>query len=166
VLALSLADVRDALNETASQYAIPSDVARLAIEPVDRRIGELSAQPDLELAISDRDRIRIGLVALANRERRIIVDHHAQRTVSGAAIERLLRNTNAECADLFGSLICRREGAEELLLEPDVSPCVNRCKTHRCLSTAPVSRLSDHSSNGNPTYCSANDAWACSEACR
>jgi hypothetical protein len=26
--------------------------------------------------------------------------------------------------------------------------------------------LSDHASNGNPTYCSANDAWACSEACR
>jgi len=94
VLALSLADVRDALAETASQYAIAPDVARLATEPVDRRIDELSAQPDLEQAISDRDRIRIGLVALANRERRIILDHHAQRTVSGAAIERLLRNTN------------------------------------------------------------------------
>ena len=94
VLALSLADVRDAVSETASQHAIPPDVARLAIEPVDRRIDELSAQPDLELAISDRDRIRIGLVALTNRERRIILDHHAQHTVSGAAIERLLRNTN------------------------------------------------------------------------
>jgi CPA1 family monovalent cation:H+ antiporter len=69
-------------------------VARVATEPLDRRIDELSAQPDLEQAISDRDRIRIGLVALANRERRIILDHHAQRTVSGAAIERLLRNTN------------------------------------------------------------------------
>ncbi|MBV8288965.1 MAG: cation:proton antiporter [Hyphomicrobiales bacterium] len=94
VLALSLADVRDALAETASQYAIPPDVARKATEPVDRRIDELASQPDLEQAISDRDRIRIGLVALANRERRIILDHHAQRTVSGAAIERLLRNTN------------------------------------------------------------------------
>src|SRR6516165_5158566 len=94
VLALSLTDVRDALSETASQHAIAADVARLATEPVDRRIDELSAQPDLEQAISDRDRIRIGLVALANRERRIILDHHAQRTVSGAAIERLLRNTN------------------------------------------------------------------------
>jgi monovalent cation:H+ antiporter, CPA1 family len=94
VLALSLADVRDALSETASQYAIPPEVARSATEPLDRRIEELSAQPDLEQAISDRDRIRIGLVALANRERRIILDHHAQRTVSGAAIERLLRNTN------------------------------------------------------------------------
>jgi CPA1 family monovalent cation:H+ antiporter len=94
VLALSLVDVRDALAETASQYGIPPDVARLATEVVDRRIDELSAQPDLEQAISDRDRIRIGLVALANRERRIILDHLAQRTVSGAAIERLLRNTN------------------------------------------------------------------------
>jgi CPA1 family monovalent cation:H+ antiporter len=94
VMALSLVDVRDALAETASQYSIPPDVARWATEAVDRRIDELSAQPDLEQAISDRDRIRIGLVALANRERRIILDHHAQRTVSGAAIERLLRNTN------------------------------------------------------------------------
>ncbi len=94
VLALSLADVHDVLSETASQYAIPPDVARSATEPVDRRIDELSAQPDMEQAISDRDRVMIGLVALANRERRIILDHHAQRTVSGAAIERLLRNTN------------------------------------------------------------------------
>src|SRR6516164_3438495 len=42
VLALSLADVRDALSETASQYTIPPDVARSATEPVDRRIDELS----------------------------------------------------------------------------------------------------------------------------
>ena len=94
VLALSLADVRDSLSETASQYGILPEVARSATEPVDQRIGELASQPDLEEAISDRDRIRIGLVALANRERGIILDHHAQRTVSGAAIERLLRNTN------------------------------------------------------------------------
>ena len=94
VLALSLADVRDALSETASQHTIPPEVARSATEPVDQRINELASQPDLEEAISDRDRIRIGLVALANRERGIILDHHTQRTVSGAAIERLLRNTN------------------------------------------------------------------------
>jgi CPA1 family monovalent cation:H+ antiporter len=94
VLALSLADVRDAVRETASEYEIAPEVMRTATGPLDRRIDELASQPDLEQAISDRDRIRIGLVALANRERRIILDHHAQRTVSSAAIERLLRNTN------------------------------------------------------------------------
>src|SRR6202022_4864049 len=65
-----------------------------AAAPLDRRVDELASQPDLEEALSERDRIRIGLVAIANRERRIILDHHAQRTVSGAAIERLVRNTN------------------------------------------------------------------------
>ena len=94
VLALSLADVRDVVSKMAQEYAIATTAAEAAAAPLDRRVGELATQPDLEQAISDRDRIRIGLVALANRERRIILDHHAQRTVSGAAIERLLRNTN------------------------------------------------------------------------
>src|SRR5215469_9530238 len=38
VLALSLADVRDALSATASQYAIEPDVARAANGLLDRRI--------------------------------------------------------------------------------------------------------------------------------
>jgi monovalent cation:H+ antiporter, CPA1 family len=93
VLALSLADVRDAVSKTAQEYAVATTAAEAATELLNRRVDELASQPDLEQAISDRDRIRIGLVALANHERRIILDHHAQRTVSGAAIERLLRNT-------------------------------------------------------------------------
>ncbi|MBV9151738.1 MAG: cyclic nucleotide-binding domain-containing protein, partial [Alphaproteobacteria bacterium] len=93
VLALSLADVRDAVSKTAQEYEIATTAANAAIALLDRRVDELASQPDLDQTILDRDRIRIGLVALANRERRIILDHHAQRTVSGAAIERLLRNT-------------------------------------------------------------------------
>ena len=94
VLALSLAEVRDAVGKTAQDYRIEPAAARSVAEEYDRRIDEMASRPDLEQAISDEDRIRIGLVALANRERRIILDHHEQRTVSGAAIERLLRNTN------------------------------------------------------------------------
>lgn len=93
VLALSLADARDALSKTAQEYAIATPTLEATTALFDRRVQELASQPDLEEAISDRDRIRIGLVAIANHERRIILDHHAQRTVSGAAIERLLRNT-------------------------------------------------------------------------
>jgi CPA1 family monovalent cation:H+ antiporter len=94
VLALSLAEVRDDVSRVAQEYAIPPAVASGVTEDYDRRIDVLASSPDFEQAISDQDRIRIGLVALANQERRIILDHHAQRTVSGAAIERLLRNTN------------------------------------------------------------------------
>ena len=94
VLALSLADVRDAVRESARAYRIDHGAARSVTEDYNRRIDELASRPDLDQAISDDDRIRIGLVALTNRERRIILDHHERRTVSGAAIEQLLHNTN------------------------------------------------------------------------
>ena len=95
VLALSLADVRDAVRrERADLPHRPGGGAIGRPSDYDRRIDELASRPDLEQAISDDDRIRIGLVALTNRERRIILDHHEQRTVSGAAIEQLLHNTN------------------------------------------------------------------------
>jgi hypothetical protein len=43
--------------------------------------------------------------------------------------------------------------------------CHNRTHAYAANSTR-ADVLSDHASKGNPTYCSANDAWACSEACR
>jgi CPA1 family monovalent cation:H+ antiporter len=94
VLALSLADVRDVVRKTAQEYRIAPEAARAVNQRYEERIEDLAARPGLEEATSDPDRIRIGLVALANRERRIILDHHEQHTVSGAAIERLLHNTN------------------------------------------------------------------------
>ncbi|HEX2150395.1 MAG TPA: cation:proton antiporter [Stellaceae bacterium] len=94
VLALSLVEVRDAVRQSAQNYRIDPTAARSVAEDYNRRIDELDSRPDLDQAISDEDRIRIGLVALTNRERRIILDHHEQRTVSGAAVEQLLHNTN------------------------------------------------------------------------
>jgi CPA1 family monovalent cation:H+ antiporter len=94
VLALSLADVCDTVRQSARAYRIDPAVARSVAADYEQRMEEVASRPDLEQAICDDDRIRIGLVALANRERRIILDHHEQRTVSGAAIEQLLHNTN------------------------------------------------------------------------
>jgi CPA1 family monovalent cation:H+ antiporter len=94
VLALSLAEVRDVVKETAEDYHIEPAAARSVTDSYGQRIDEMASRPDLEQAISDEDRFRIGLVALANRERRIILDHHEQSTVSGAAIERRLHNPN------------------------------------------------------------------------
>ncbi len=94
VLALSLAEVRDFVRQAAREYRIEPAAAQTVSRDYEQRIEELAAEAGIEQAISDQDRIRIGLLALANRERHIILDHHEQNTVSGAAIERLLRNTN------------------------------------------------------------------------
>jgi CPA1 family monovalent cation:H+ antiporter len=94
VMALSLADVCDNVAATAREYDIDTATAKAATQRYRRQLDRLATESDVEEAISDTDRLRVGLVALANRERRIILDHHAQHTVSGPAIERLLRHTN------------------------------------------------------------------------
>jgi CPA1 family monovalent cation:H+ antiporter len=94
VMALSLSDVRDAVRETAHEYAIAPSAASAATNGYDREIGKLGANSAFDSTISAGERMTIGLVALTNQERRLIHSHHTQRTVSGAAIERLLRNTN------------------------------------------------------------------------
>jgi CPA1 family monovalent cation:H+ antiporter len=94
VQALALSDVRDAVRESAKEYAITPSAASAATERYSRTIAEVTAKSDLERTVSDRDRMTIGLVAATNQERRIVLGHHTQHTVSGAAIERLRRNTN------------------------------------------------------------------------
>jgi CPA1 family monovalent cation:H+ antiporter len=93
VLALSLTDVRDAVHATAREYGIDGKTAAGATQRYAEAIRDLDVEADKDGDISDDDRMTIGLVALANRERRMVLDHHTQHTVSGAAIERLLRNS-------------------------------------------------------------------------
>jgi monovalent cation:H+ antiporter, CPA1 family len=94
VLALSLADVRDAVQDTARAYEIAPTVARSVTRPYEERIEKATAGQSLEDAISDRDRLTIGLIALANRELELVLDHHGQRTVSPRIVERLLEETS------------------------------------------------------------------------
>ena len=92
VVALALAEVRDAVTETSREFELaPAVTDAVAIKLDERREAENS---DLEHLISDQDRFTIGLIALTNRERRIVLGHHAQRSVSTAAVERLLRHTD------------------------------------------------------------------------
>jgi Na+:H+ antiporter len=92
VVALALAEVRDAITETSKEFELAPAVTAAVAGKLDRR-REAEGSEDEDL-LSDEDRFVIGLIALTNRERRIILSHHAQRSVSTAAIERLLRNTD------------------------------------------------------------------------
>lgn len=94
IVALSLAEVREAVTATAEAYELPPELAGSLIGSGEVAADDAVAKADLEAAMSNRDRIMIGLVALANHERRLVLAHHAQQTVSRAAIERLMHNTN------------------------------------------------------------------------
>ncbi|HET7848294.1 MAG TPA: cation:proton antiporter [Pseudolabrys sp.] len=92
IVALTLAEVRDAITETSREFGLPSAVSGPVVAKLDKR--QDAENSELEYLISDQDRIVVGLIALTNRERRIILGHHAQHSVSTPAIERLLRHTN------------------------------------------------------------------------
>jgi CPA1 family monovalent cation:H+ antiporter len=95
VLAVALTDVRDNVRDTAEQYKIGPKVARSVTQPYETRVAEATSDPGVDAALSDRDRITIGLIALTNRERQLILEHLGQGTVAPAVIERLLRATAA-----------------------------------------------------------------------
>ena len=119
VFAVSLADVRDSVRETAAQYKIGAQIEHAVEQPYDDRIASAASAPNLEEAISDHDRITIGLVALTNRERQLILDHHGQGTIEPAVIERvLLENGNLLDAAKAGGIDGYAHVAEQMIRYP------------------------------------------------
>jgi monovalent cation:H+ antiporter, CPA1 family len=90
VLASSLSDVRDALGQTAADYHIAERESRDVLRPYEERIAEAAARNTFDTEIADRDRITLGLVTLANRERELLLQHFRNRAVSRRIVEHLL----------------------------------------------------------------------------
>jgi len=104
VLALALAEVRGAVAQTSKDFEIEPAIAETVMADLTARRAA-NDRDDEALSVSEQDRIAIGLVALTNRERRIILGHHAQQSASSAAIERLLRQTDllVDAAKSYGA---------------------------------------------------------------
>jgi monovalent cation:H+ antiporter, CPA1 family len=98
VLALSLSEVRDAVRATAAEYHLGPGPARDVLVPYEARIAEASDANTFDTEIADRDRITIGLFAMANYERDLILEHFRHRSVSRRILERLLADVE-EIAD-------------------------------------------------------------------
>ncbi len=98
VLALSLGEVRDAVRAAAAEYHLGPGPARDVLVPYEARIAEASDANTFDTEIADRDRITVGLFALANYERDLILEHFRHRSVSRRILERLLADVE-EIAD-------------------------------------------------------------------
>lgn len=90
VLALSLTNVRDAVTATADEYQIAPGPTKDIKEPYEQRIADAAGHNTFDTEIADRDRITLGVVALANRERELILGHFRQQSVSRGTLEQLL----------------------------------------------------------------------------
>ena len=95
VLALALSRVRDTIGTTADDYQIGPGPVRDVLGPYQERIAEATGHNTFDAEIDDRDRIKLGLFALANQERELILQHFHNRSVSRQILERLLAGAEA-----------------------------------------------------------------------
>ena len=94
VVALSLEQVRESIGTLVAQYNFSGKQVAEALADYEQRLAQATARDAASPAILERDRIGVGLIALANYERRLILDHHGHQLVSRQMVEFLLRNAD------------------------------------------------------------------------
>lgn len=90
VVAIALENVRERLQRVARDHDIAPPVLRQITRTYDQRVAETTARNTFDAEIGDKDRLTIGLISLANRERELVLRHFAARTVSRRAVEKML----------------------------------------------------------------------------
>ena len=73
VVAVALQSVREAVSDTARDFGLARETVREEAKLFAARVDEAVAEADEGAEIADRDRITLGLVALAGRERDLIL---------------------------------------------------------------------------------------------
>ena len=95
VLAIALGEVRDRTRQIASDFNFSAGATRLAVNGVEDRIRLEADANDFDHQIGDRDRIILGLITIAARERALLVDSFRLSGLTKGVIRRLLRTTDA-----------------------------------------------------------------------
>ncbi|SDR07854.1 sodium/proton antiporter, CPA1 family [Rhizobiales bacterium GAS191] len=95
VLALSYAEMGETIRNLGEEHELSPSAVQSALEPYEAWIGAAGARGDAERVLTDRERLAIGLVALGNQERMLVLETLAQRAASPATVQALLRNAEA-----------------------------------------------------------------------
>ena len=94
VLALGLGQVRDQLRQTAGDFEFLPQVAQREVDLYDRQAAAEAAANSFDAALTDRDRVRLGLLTFASQERTILLTIFRERGVSRRIMAQLLRTAD------------------------------------------------------------------------
>jgi CPA1 family monovalent cation:H+ antiporter len=94
VVAVALQQVREDVAETAKDYGLSRDVARAEAKTFAERLDRAVAEAEEAGDILDRDRVTLGLIALAAAERDVILDLLREQGVSTAIAERMVADAD------------------------------------------------------------------------
>ncbi len=90
VIAVALQNVREDIAETMRDYQLPKEVIRSEAKRFAQRLDTAVDLAETAEEIPDRERITLGLVALAGRERDLIIENFRQQIFSMRLVDRML----------------------------------------------------------------------------
>ncbi|WP_299681088.1 cation:proton antiporter [uncultured Roseobacter sp.] len=94
VVAVSLQTVRQDVAETTENYELSHDIVRAEAKRFGERLDAAVKASEESADILDRDRITLGLIALAGHERDTILVRMRERTISARMAERVLSDAD------------------------------------------------------------------------
>ncbi|MBL3568156.1 sodium:proton antiporter [Rhodovulum sulfidophilum] len=94
VVAVALQTVREDVARTTETYDLSHDIVRSEAKRFGERLDEAVKAADADAEILDRDRVTLGLVALAGAERDGILNRIRDRTIPLGLAERMLSNAD------------------------------------------------------------------------
>ncbi|MGY6549397.1 MAG: cation:proton antiporter [Roseinatronobacter sp.] len=94
VIAVALQNVREEVADTMRSYQLPQEVIRAEAKRFAERLDHAVELAETAEEIPDRDRITLGLVALAGRERDLIIEYFRQQLFSARLVQRMLTDVD------------------------------------------------------------------------
>ena len=94
VVALGLGQVRDRLRRTADDFGFMPQATQRVVDLYDRRAAAEAAANTFDAALTDRDRVKLGLLTFASQERAILLEIFRERGVSRRIMAQLLRTAD------------------------------------------------------------------------
>ncbi|ESR27040.1 cation:proton antiporter [Lutibaculum baratangense] len=94
VIAVALQNVREDVAETARSYELTHEIVRSEAKAFGQRLDNAVSAAEDSVEIQDRDRITLGLVALAGRERDLILEQFRQQVISSRLVDRMLSDVD------------------------------------------------------------------------
>lgn len=94
VIAVALQNVREEVAETARAHDLTHDIVRSEAKRFAARLDSAIEKAEAADDIPDRDRITLGLVALAGRERDMILESFREQLLSPRLVEQMLSDAD------------------------------------------------------------------------
>lgn len=94
VIAVALQQVREDMATVAEQYRLTRDTVRGEAKKFAERLDKAVTSAEASEEILDRDRVTLGLIALAGAERELILERFRERAVSSRLADRILSHAD------------------------------------------------------------------------